>query len=95
MNEIKSQQARKHSVVIDGRNKMSVEGVEDVISFDEWQAVLVTSLGEMTVDGRGLRVSVLELESGRVELNGEIDGVVYSSGDEPEKKRGFFARVFG
>lgn len=95
MNEVKTAQAKKHSVSLDNRKKMVLEGVSDVISFDEWQVALVTSCGEMTVEGKGLHVSVLELESGRVELDGEIDGVFYRDDSEPEKKHGILSRIFG
>ena len=95
MSEIKTAQTKKHAITLDGRKRMSVEGVTDVISFDEWQVCLVTSCGEMTVDGKNLHISVLELESGKVELDGEVDGVYYPDGGEPTKKRGVWGRIFG
>ena len=95
MSEERNAQTKKHTVTVDGRKKMNVDGVCEVISFDEWQAVFVTSQGEMTVDGKGLHVSVLDVESGRVELDGEIDGVFYSDGNEPAEKRSLFSRIFG
>ena len=95
MNEIKTPQSRKHDFALKSRKQMSVDGVSDVVSFDECQVVLITACGEMTVDGRGLHMSVLDLESGKVELDGEIDGIFYSDGNEQQsKERGVFSRLF-
>ena len=94
MSETKTAQIKKHIITLDGRKRMHVEGVTDVISFDEWQVSLVTSCGEMTVEGKNLHISVLELESGKVELDGEVDGVFYPDNSETPKKRGLFSRMF-
>lgn len=95
MGEIKSTQTKKHAITLDSRKRMSIEGVTDVISFDEWQVSLVTSCGEMMVEGKNLHISVLELEGGRVVLDGEVDGVFYPDGNEPQKRRGVLGRIFG
>ena len=76
MNEVKTQQKRKHDVILKSRKSLSIDGVEDVISFDEFQVVLITSCGEMTVEGAGLHISVLELDSGIVELDGNVEDLV-------------------
>ena len=95
MSEIKTTQTKKHAITLDCRKRMSVEGVTDVISFDEWQVSLVTSCGEMTVEGKNLHISVLDLDSGKIELDGEVDGLFYPDSNETPKKRGVFARIFG
>ena len=96
MNEVKTQQKRKHDVTLKSRKNMSIDGVEDVVSFDEAQAVFVTSCGEMTVEGTGLHISVLDLESGRVELDGDVEGIFYSDvHEEKNAGRSVFSRLFG
>lgn len=96
MNEIKQQPKRKHDLVLKSRKNMSIDGVENVISFDETQIELVTACGEVTIEGTGLHISTLELESGVVELDGVVDGIFYSDGkSESDKSRGFFSRLFG
>lgn len=95
MNENKSIQHKNHTVKIDNRKKMSLDGVRDVISFDDSEVVLVTENGEMTVEGRELHISVLDLTGGSVMLDGIIDAIYYT--DENEEKnnpKGFFGRVF-
>ena len=95
MNEIRNQQERKHEITLISRNRMSISGVRDVVSFDETQVELVTVCGELVVEGRELHVSKLELESGTVELDGNVDGMFYSvEKSKDEKSRGFFERLF-
>lgn len=95
MNEVKTQQKRKHDVILKSRKNLSIDGVEDVISFDEFQVVLITSCGEMTVEGAGLHISVLELDSGIVELDGNIEGIFYSDGKtDNSSQKSIFARLF-
>ena len=95
MVENKNQQTPKHDVWQKDGNKLSIDGVEDVISFDESQVTLVTVSGEIIVDGNSLHVSTLDLVSGRVELDGEIEGVFYPNLKSSQKtKNGFFSRLF-
>ena len=96
MSEIKSQQKTKHDLVIKSRESMSVDGVKEVVSFDEGQVILVTVCGEMTVEGEGLHINILDMDGGVVELNGKVEAVYYT--DEKsvqEKGNGFFSRLFG
>ena len=95
MNEVKTQPKKKHDVILKSRKNMSIEGVEEVISFDDTQVVLVTSCGEMTVEGRGLHISVLDLDSGTVELDGNVEGLFYSDGNaDAVVGKSIFARLF-
>ncbi len=95
MNENRSVQSKKHTVKIENRKKMSLDGIRDVISFDDGEVVLVTENGEMTVEGRELHISVLDLTGGVVELDGIIDAVYYSDeNEEKNKPKSFFGRIF-
>ena len=51
MTETKTQPKPKHEIVLVSRKRMSIDGVTDVVSFDEGQVTLVTSCGEMVVEG--------------------------------------------
>lgn len=80
---------RGHTVQISMRKEMTVNGVTDVESFDETGALFQTTTGELTVEGRDLRVGVLDIERGLVTMTGQIDAVFYSD-SEPSGKRRFF-----
>ncbi len=80
-----------HSFMSESRQKIKINGVEDVISFDEGEVVLQTSCGGMTLEGEGLHIGVLNVEQGVVEVDGRIDGVYYFD-NTPQKKRLFGKR---
>ena len=49
----------------------------------------------LTVKGKELHVSRLELEKGEVELAGQVDALLYT-GQEPKQKQGsLLSRLFG
>ena len=75
------------------REKLDVSGVVDVIRFDDLCVVLQTRCGELTIDGKNIKISVLDTEKGVVSLDGTIDAMYYSD-DNKKEKRGFFGTLF-
>ena len=84
-------QGQGHSVVLEDRKRLSLTGVEDVDCFNEQIVVLRTPLGTLSVAGAGLNLSQLSLETGRVEIEGEIEAMEYSGG---RKGGGLLGRLF-
>ena len=87
--------AMYHRLTLEGREKLTVGGVEDVVRFDEESAVFATSAGMLTVEGKGLHVRVLDLDSGHVSVDGVVDSLLYeepTAGDT--ERRGLFAKLF-
>lgn len=82
---------RAHTVTLNDRKRLSITGVEDVDCFNEQIVVLQTPLGTLTVSGAGLNVSQLNLEDGRVSLEGEVNAMEYTGG---RKKGGMLGRLF-
>ena len=81
-------------IVLSGREKLYISGVEEVVSFDDACAVLETSCGELTVEGSGIRIGELDPTTKKVSLGGRIDAMFYSS-ETPERKKGMLRRLFG
>ena len=54
-----------HNVVVENRERLSVSGVAEVISFDENEVSLVTSMGILTVGGQELPCGKAQLGNGR------------------------------
>lgn len=74
------------------RSKLSLTGVTDVSGFDETLVTVVTSDGELSVEGEGLHVTLLSLEEGKVDLEGRVNAMIYTNG-RTEKNRSFW-RMF-
>lgn len=91
--EEKRNVVKPHSVMWRDRKQGSVTGVTDVLSFDESCVVLETELGTLTIKGKNMHVGRLTLEQGEVEMDGEIDSIVYS-GHSPARKGSLIKRMF-
>ena len=83
----------KHAIVLKDRRDMRIDGVSEVVSFDETCIMLKTQCGDMTIEGKDLKITVLEIDAGIVVLSGTVSGVYYS---EPQntQKRSFVKRLF-
>ena len=53
-----------HSVTIDDRERMTVTGVTEVLSFDEQLVVLETANEQLTVQGSDMHIEKLNLDNG-------------------------------
>ena len=79
----------KNDILIRSRGHIDVTGVRDVLSFDDRAVVMITSGGEMTVEGADLKIGVLDTDKGIVSIDGKICAVIYYDGAPTEKKRLF------
>ena len=80
----------QHTLCLESRNKLTLTGIEDVISFDENGLLLQTTEGTLTVDGSDIHIVTLSVEDGELMVEGRICGLYYV--DKSTKKSGFFAR---
>lgn len=67
-----------HFLKLDNRSKGTVTGVTDVISFDDKEILLKTKAGSMTIRGSSLTLTRLDLEHGETDIQGKVDGILYS-----------------
>ncbi len=80
-----------HHLVMEGRSRLSIAGVEDVESFDEEGVICATSKGTLIIKGQGLRIDKLVIEGGELNIEGTIDSLEYE--DTVTEKGGFFSRM--
>lgn len=82
-----------HRVSLKDRKSLSVSGVDDVDSFDEKMITALTSMGEMTIKGEGLKILSLNTQTGDLSVEGSnIYSVAYTG--EKSDDSGFFKRLF-
>lgn len=84
--------ARPHHVIMEDRSKLSVTGVEDVLSFDETEIVTRTGQGNLVIRGSGLHIGKLTLDSGEVSIDGLVQELCYEAA---APTGGFWSRLFG
>lgn len=86
--------AMHHYLHMEGREQLTVSGVEDVDRFDETGIVMRTAAGTLVVTGSGLHIGKLSLEGGELHVDGHIDALQYED-DGGRSGGGLLARLFG
>lgn len=90
--ETNQMQSGGHRVVAEGRECIKITGVEDVESFEESEVIAYTNMGVLTLHGSDFKINKLNVESGELIINGELDSMAYSGSSG--EKTGFFGRLF-
>ena len=74
------------NLVLENRGKLSVSGVNDVLSFDDQVVMVDTELGLLTVKGENIRINKLSLDTAEVIIEGEISSLSYSQNKQEKRK---------
>lgn len=80
-----------HKLTLDNREKLTMTGVTEVLSFDETAVILRTELGALHVQGDGLKLKTLSPDGGQVTVTGTVTALVY----EQIQRGGVLRRLFG
>lgn len=84
---------RAHTVVMEDRKRAVLTGVTDVASFNEQEVIMLTEEGDIQLVGEGLHISHLNLEDGKLTVEGKIASIEYGD-SSPSKRGGILSRVF-
>ena len=92
--EFKPQGELHRRLELEGRERLTVSGVEDVERFDESCIVMSTCVGTLIISGEELHIGKLSLDGGELHVDGHIDAVTY---EESAQQRGasLLSRLFG
>ena len=90
--EVRQVPAKQHILSLEGRNRLSISGVDDVSGFDENLVILTTALGDLNIRGQQLHIERIDLEAGQLEVRGHIQELSY---DEPSRSGSLWSRLFG
>lgn len=81
----------RHQIILVDREELSVDGVISLGSYDEKEVSMETGQGMMTVRGDGLNVKQLNLEDGKIVIEGAIKGINYE--EVRKERRGLLDRL--
>ena len=76
----------KHNIKMEGRKKLELTGIKDVVNFNEENIILQTSMGGLSIKGSNMKVNVLNVENGDMCIEGYINSLVYISKDKTNKE---------
>ena len=75
------------------REKLTLDGVTNVGSYNPTALVLETTAGVLMIKGENLHLTLLNLEQGKIGLTGEINALIYSNESLSQKNRGLLGKL--
>lgn len=82
------------NLVLENREKLSISGVIDVLSFDDQVVIVETELGLLNVKGENLHINKLSIDTAEVVVEGDICGLFYSEKDLDKKGSSLIGKIF-
>lgn len=82
------------NLVLENREKLSISGVLDVLSFDDQVVIVETELGLLNVKGENLRINKLSIDTSEVIVEGDIYNLSYSEKDSEKKGTSLIGKIF-
>ncbi len=83
------------NLILENREKLSISGVKDVLSFDDQVVMVDTDLGLLTVKGENIRINKLSLDTSEVIVEGDISYLAYSNKEQEKIKGGsLISKIF-
>jgi len=89
--DMAEQQELPHDLKLEGREKLTLSGITEVISFDDTAVMMHTPLGRLSVLGQQLQLRALTPEGGSVVILGQIDALSY---EQPRAAGSWLSRFF-
>ncbi len=80
-----------HSIILDNRSRMELDGILDVESFTDLSIIANSTLGNIAIDGTDLKVDSFSSQTGKLVIKGTVDSFCYF-GSRKGKKRLFGSR---
>ena len=82
------------NLVLENREKLSISGVLDVLSFDDQIVIVETELGLLSVKGENLRINKLSIDTSEVVVEGDIFNLSYSEKSADKKGGSLIGKIF-
>lgn len=86
-------QTGTHGLSLNNRNILSVDGVTNLESYDQEVILMQTNAGMLEIKGNRLHIQQLNLEQGKVMVEGEINSLIYREDHSGKKGQGFFSKL--
>ena len=82
------------NIILENREKLTISGVVDVLSFDDLIVIVETDLGLLTVKGENLHINKLSIDTSEIIVEGDINSLTYSENNTDKKSGGFIGKIF-
>ena len=82
------------ALTLENRERLGITGVEKVDNFNNEIVSLATVRGKLTIKGSSLSISKLNVEEGKLTVNGNINSLVYTENSNDKEKVGLIKKIF-
>jgi|CZCB01.1.fsa_nt_gi sporulation protein YabP len=86
--------ALRHQVILAERERLTIDGVLNVESFDDREISLETDLGGLIIQGEDLHIKELNLEKANLLVTGFIKSLEYTGESLSKRGKGLLERLF-
>ena len=76
------------------RNNISLNGVNKIVSFDDEEFLMETTVGNLQLLCEGLELLKLDTNDGNVKIKGKINSFIYLDGKIKDKQESVFSKLF-
>ena len=76
------------------RSSISLSGVNKIVSFDDEEFLMETTMGNLRLLGEGLELLKLDTNDGNVKIKGKINSFTYLDGNINNNKESVFNKLF-
>lgn len=76
------------------RNSISLSGVNKIVSFDDEEFLMETTVGNLQLLGEGLELLKLDTNDGNVKIKGKINSFIYLDSKIKDKQESVFSKLF-
>lgn len=76
------------------RSNISLTGVNKIVSFDDEEFLMETTLGNLRLLGESLELLKLDTNDGNVKIKGKINSFTYLDGKVKNKEDSLVAKLF-
>ena len=84
----------RHRITLEDRERITMTGIIDVLSFDEESIIADTQRGMLVLKGNNLHIGKLNLDDGEVSVDGMLGSLEYNEGGMAKAKDSLFGRLF-
>ena len=81
-----------HVLIISDRKNIVISGIKKIISFDDKEFLLESSLGNIIIKGTDLEMIKLDTVDGNVSIKGKVDSFSYT--DIVNKEESMLSKLF-
>lgn len=82
-----------HSLSMTQRKLLGLEGVTNLESYEQEKIILQTQAGMLEVKGEQLHIQQLNLEQGKVIIEGTVNALIYGETGISNKGKGLFSKL--